>query len=168
MISAERDGFGLPTQWPDDVVIGVEAKNRRSAVEMAASLLSNQHGLPKSLVFRALWRRELAGSTALGHGVAIPHARIPGINRPLTLFLRLQHKIDFGAGDHEPVNGILAFLVPEQGAQQEHLKLLGVIAKLFSEPAFCSRLHTMTKPAEIRRLFAECCASHIEATSSCR
>ncbi len=76
-------------------MLDVELHDRRHALEWSAATIARVRGLGPAPIFRALWRRELVGSTALGYGVAIPHARIDGIERPLTLFVRPQWAIDW-------------------------------------------------------------------------
>ena len=66
----------------EDVVVGITATDAKSACQEIASLAAGRHHLDEELVFRALWRREQIGSTGIGHGIAIPHARIPGIANP--------------------------------------------------------------------------------------
>src|SRR5450631_504492 len=72
------------------------------------------------------------GSTALGAGFAIPHARINGIARPLTLFMRTRLPVAFDAPDGKPVSDLLAIMVPADGAKEDHLQLLALVARLFS------------------------------------
>jgi mannitol/fructose-specific phosphotransferase system IIA component (Ntr-type) len=74
------------TLCPDEIVLNLDASSRQQAIERAATLLAAARHLDPALVFRALWRREQAGSTALGKGIAIPHARVAGITAPAVLF----------------------------------------------------------------------------------
>jgi len=87
-----------------------------------------------------LCRREQAGSTGLGGGFAIPHARISGIARPLTLFIRTKLGIEFDALDGKPVSQLLAIMVPVDGAKDDHLQLLALVARLFSDHEFRKQL----------------------------
>jgi PTS system nitrogen regulatory IIA component len=105
-------------------------------------------------IFRALQRRERAGSTAVGGGLAIPHGRIPGIEAPVTLFLRTRMPIRFGAPDGQPVSAFFVILVPADGAPEMHLRLLGAVAELFSRPAFRAALASAQNPAGVAAAFA--------------
>jgi nitrogen PTS system EIIA component len=105
-----------------------------------AATIGGSHGLDPAPIFRALWRREQAESTALGDGFAIPHARISGIARPLTLFMRTKLGIAFGAPDGKPVSDLLAIMVPADGAKDDHLQLLALVARLFSDRGFRIKL----------------------------
>jgi PTS system nitrogen regulatory IIA component len=129
-----------PWLQPEEILIDVPLRDSTHALEVIADAISARHGLDPGPVFRALSRREQAGSTALGGGFAIPHARISGIERPLTLLLRTRHAVPFKAPDGDPVSLMLAILVPEQGDNADHLQLLALVAELFSKPRFRAQL----------------------------
>jgi PTS system nitrogen regulatory IIA component len=140
---------------PQEIVLDAELRDRRQALEFAAEIIGRTHRLDAAPIFRALWRRELVGSTALGLGVAIPHARIDGIVRPLTLFVRPKWAIDFAAPDGKPVADILVIMVPSDGNTDDHLQLLALVAHVFSDPAFRNRLSEARSNGDVRRAFAE-------------
>ena len=140
---------------PCDVVLDVELRGRRQALEFAAAAFGRRHGLDPEPIIRALWRRELVGSTALGCGIAIPHARIDGITQPTTLYLRAKWPIDFAAPDGKPVRHLLAILVPTNGDTEAHLQLLATIAQMATERTFRDRLSSAEDARAIRRTFAE-------------
>ena len=127
---------------PEQVHLDIVLKDSTQALQFIAGTVGQTHGLDPAPIFRALSRREQAGSTGLGAGFAVPHARIPGIERPLTVLLRLGRPIDFKAPDHEPVLLMLGILVPEDGDRDDHLQLLGRVAELFSQPRFRARMDT--------------------------
>jgi PTS system nitrogen regulatory IIA component len=137
-----------------DVVLGLAATDAERACEEIAILAAGRHKLDDALVFRALWRREQIGSTGIGHGVAIPHARIPGITSPIVLFARPKLPIPFGALDQRPVSAFFMILVPEH-ANEEHLRILATVSEMFSDRAFRNRLENATEPAAIQCLFGE-------------
>ena len=138
----------------DDVVIGLDVPDRMRALEEAAAIFERRHGVSRAAVFRALERREKSGSTALGHGIAVPHARIPGISAPIVLFVRTKSGIDFHARDREAVSVLFVILVPER-ASDEHLKILATVSEMFSNRAFRERLEAVIEPIAIHRLFSE-------------
>jgi PTS system nitrogen regulatory IIA component len=148
--SSSQHGAGAKTSeemmriaaWlhPQDILLDVDARSRTHALELAAEVMCGAHGLDPAPVFRALRRREGAGSTALGEGLAIPHARIGGIARPITLFMRTGQPVSFDAPDGKLVSRLLVILVPEEGAHQDHLDLLALVARLFSDQDFRAHL----------------------------
>ena len=113
----------------------------RAVIEAAARCLAPAHGLDAPLVFDALWRREQAASTALGRGCAVPHARIGGVARPSTLYVRTDVPVAFDAPDGLPVSDFLVVLVPRDGADDDYLRLLAAIARLFGDRRFRRQLH---------------------------
>ena len=135
-------------------MLELTATDAKRVCEAIALLAARHDQVDDELVFRALWRREQSGSTALGHGIAIPHARIPGITDPVVLFVRTKLPIPFGATDHQPVSAFFVILVPEH-ANEEHLRILATVSEMFSDKAFRDRLEGATEPVAIQRLFGE-------------
>jgi len=140
---------------PQKIILDAELRGRRHTLESAAAEIGRMHGLDPQPILRALWRREMVGSTALGCGVAIPHARIGGIERPMTLFMRSKWAIDFDAPDGKPVSNILVIMVPSDGDTDDHLQLLAMIAQMFSDGGFRSRIAAAASPAEAHAAFAD-------------
>jgi nitrogen PTS system EIIA component len=143
----------------EGVVLGLKATNAKQVCEEIAALVARRNQVDEELVFRALWRREQCGSTAVGHGIAIPHARIPGIAAPVVLFARTKEPIAFGAPDHQPVSAFFVILVPEH-ANEEHLRILAAVSEMFSDAAFRGQLEAATEPAAIQRLFGQWATEH--------
>lgn len=104
-------------------------------------------GTPEPALVRAIGQglhaREQLASTAIGHGVAIPHVRIEGIEHSRCAFLRLVQPVDFGAADGEPVDLVLALAEPANHVQQ-HLELLAELAQTLAGPAYRSELRAAT------------------------
>lgn len=112
---------------------------KRALEEMGKLLASVEPALSPEKVFDQLLERERLGSTGLGHGVALPHARIKGLTQACGAFIQLENGIDYDAIDGAPVNLIFGLLVPYD-ATQEHLQLLATLASLFSDEGFRQRL----------------------------
>jgi PTS system nitrogen regulatory IIA component len=140
---------------PEGILLNAEPRDRRHALELAAQEFARSHGVDQGPIFRALWRRELVGSTGIGRGVAIPHARIDGIDHPITLFMRTKWPIQFESPDSKGVNHILTILVPVDGDADEHLQLLALVAEMFMDGAFRSRVAGAFDETVLRTAFAE-------------
>ena len=112
---------------------------KRLLERVATMLADGAGGEGERAIFDTLCGRERLGSTGLGHGVAIPHARSARALNAAGAFLRLAEPIDFGALDGEPVDLVFALVVPEHFAQQ-HLLLLAQLAEMFGDEAFRARL----------------------------
>jgi PTS system nitrogen regulatory IIA component len=147
---------------PQEVVLDVDVQDGKGAIEVAAAHIGRAHGLDPAPILRALMRREQAGSTALGHGVAIPHGRIAGLARPLTLFMRTRKSIPFGAPDGKPVSTWLVIMVPADGATDEHLQLLALVAGAFSDRDFRASIAAATSPAQVDGVFADWVKHHAQ------
>jgi nitrogen PTS system EIIA component len=137
----------------EDILLDVDVKNKDELLQRASELLARRHGLSSAFVVEGLRAREALGSTALGHGVAIPHARIGTIPSALALFLRTKTPIAFDAPDGKPVSNVLALLVPRQ-ANERHLQLLAGAATLLSDPNFRAELSQCKSAGAVRWLFA--------------
>jgi PTS system nitrogen regulatory IIA component len=117
------------------IVMLTEPGHRDQVLDAAARLLSNASPTMTAVIGDALRTREALGSTAIGRGVAIPHARSNAFDSARGVFLRLQHPVDFGASDHIPIDLVFAMSVPEHSPQQ-HLEILAELAERFSNPEF--------------------------------
>ncbi len=140
---------------PQHVLLDAQLHHRRHAIDTIASVLARHEGRDEAVVNRALWRREQSGSTALGCGVAVPHARVDGLARPITLFMRSRWAIDFDAPDGKPVSSFYAILVPVHGDVDDHLRLLSLVAESFLDRDLRSALGRAVNEDEVRTAFAE-------------
>ena len=102
--------------------------------------------------FGAVSKRALP---SLGNGIAIPHARIGGIDSPVVLFARTAKPIEFRASDRQPVHILYVMLVPSDGSTDEHLRRLAMVAQAFSDPALRNNLATLAEASSIRQAFLD-------------
>ncbi len=143
----------------DRIVLLVEPTDRESVLDAAARLLSGASATHAEAIGQCLRQRERLGSTAIGHGVAIPHGRSDVFQETRAAFLRLQHPVDFDASDGEPVDLVFAMAVPEHFTQQ-HLQLLSQLAERFADPAFCDALRQAADADALRRVLIDGGASN--------
>jgi PTS system nitrogen regulatory IIA component len=122
--------------------------------EVAGRLFASQGDLQPAQVVARLLAREQLGSTALGQGVAIPHARIRGLAQAVAAFIRLRPAISFDAPDGKPVSEVLFLLVPEQ-ATDVHLQTLAEAAEMFSDRQFRDHLRNQREAAQVWQAFAD-------------
>lgn len=113
-----------------------------------ADLAAAAYGLPASAVLDALLERESLGPTGVGHGVALPHARMEGPDRVLGVFLRLEKPFDYGAVDGAPVDLVFALIAPRD-AGVEHLKALALVSRTLRDPATCAKLRSNDSAATL-------------------
>lgn len=126
--------------------------SKKRALEVLSELIAEGHGeLTPRDVLNCLVSREKLGSTGLGHGVAIPHGRMPEVDSALGAALTLKNGVDFDAPDSEPVDLIVALIVPEESTD-EHLHILANLAEAFSDPESVRSVREATTPEELSRL----------------
>ena len=149
-VSASTTVAGL--LLPEDILLDLDVSNTREIFDEIGRHMERKHALPKEWVAASLTRRERVGSTGVGKGVAIPHARVKDLDRIQLAYLRLKAPIPFDAPDGKPVSDILVVLVPKQ-AVEEHLRILADAARMFSDSAFREQLHLCNDALEVQRLF---------------
>jgi PTS system nitrogen regulatory IIA component len=96
-------------------MIDVRTSDKSRLLEQLSTEAAAEAGLSAEEVVREIAKREELGSTGVGNGVALPHARLPSLKAPFALFARLRHGIDFDAIDGEPVDIVVLLLLPEAG-----------------------------------------------------
>ncbi|KQP22696.1 PTS sugar transporter subunit IIA [Pseudorhodoferax sp. Leaf267] len=148
--------MGTLTDYLDerDILLDLHARDKRELFEAVGTHMEALHGVPAHAVATALQRRESAGTTALGCGVAIPHARVSGLRQIRIVYARLAPALDFETPDGQPVCDVVTLMVPTP-ASQAHLDVLAQVASLFSDAAFRAALHAGRSAAQIRRSFAQ-------------
>ncbi len=126
---------------------GIETKEQ-ALLRIGELIGAADSNLAAEEVSQRLMAREQLGSTGLGHGVALPHARIEGVAKPLGTLVRLSQGIDFDAFDKAPVDLLFALVVPEHFTD-EHLQILAALAEMFSDSALCEHLRRSTSDTEL-------------------
>ena len=125
--------IGLQKLLEDATVrLDVEISSKKRLFEEIGLIVEKSQAIPRSEVFDALIARERIGSTGIGHGVAIPHGKLPNLKRFSGVFVRLANPIQFESNDHRPVTLVFALLTPKTKHQTQHLDLLSHFAEVFS------------------------------------
>jgi len=117
----------------------VTATTKRQALTVIAEVAARTFSLDAGQALEALMAREAVGSTGVGRGVAIPHARLPGVNAVRAVLVRLEKPIAFDAMDGEPVDLMLALFAPPD-AGSEHLRALARVSRLLRRPEIREQL----------------------------
>lgn len=137
----------------DRVASGLTFTSKKKALEELARLLAKGAGVDAADILNSLAAREKLGSTGLGHGVAIPHGRMAGVNNSVGAFLRLKTALDYEAHDGQPVDLVFGLLVPSN-ATEAHLKHLAAIAEMFSDEPFCKKMREAKDDAALYALLS--------------
>ncbi len=143
---------------PDAVKVISSCTSKKRLFHDLGSLAEGCHGLESADVIDALIEREGLGPTGVGHGIALPHARLPNVDGVLGLFLRLEKPIDYEAVDRQPVDLVFCLLAPEE-AGVEHLKALALVSRTMRSEEVCVKLRANTDPATLFALLTETTAS---------
>jgi nitrogen PTS system EIIA component len=144
---------------PSGVTSNLRVTGKRQALQELARRAAALTGEDEHKIFESLWEREQLGSTGIGNGTAVPHGRIPGFKRALTIFARLEKPIDFDAIDSQPVDLIFLLLTPGD-AGADHLKALARISRLLRNRAMCAKLRGTESADAIYALLTDRAASH--------
>lgn len=112
------------------------------------------YGFVPGDVIDALINRENLGPTGVGHGIALPHARLPDVDGVCGMFLRLEKPIDFDAVDRQPVDLIFALLAPEN-AGVDHLKALALVSRTMRDPDMQVKLRANADAATLHTILTE-------------
>lgn len=120
----------------------IAADSKQAILEQLAQRFAGVYGLDPVLLLDRIEEREKLGSTGFGRGVAIPHARIPDLNRPVAAFLRLESPVGFDSADGMPVDLVFGLLSPE-AAGAAHLHALAAISRMMRD----ERTHTALSEA---------------------
>jgi PTS system nitrogen regulatory IIA component len=124
---------------PNAIFPLLKVNNKKQMLQELSAEAAKSTGSDERKIFEILLQRERLGSTGIGHGVAIPHGKLPKIERIYGLFARLEKPIDFEALDGEPVDLVFLLLAPET-AGADHLKALALIARLLRDPNIAKKL----------------------------
>jgi nitrogen PTS system EIIA component len=141
-----------------DVCLDLDVATKRQLFHAVGQHMHREHGLSPDDVVLSLSRREQAGSTGLGEGVAIPHARLERLDRIYALYVRVKSPIPFDSPDGKPVSDILVLRVPKP-ATEEHLTILADAMQLLSDRRFRKRLHASSNAHEATEVFREAAAA---------
>lgn len=134
---------------PDSVICNANVVSKKRTLELLANLLARQTEVNKSFdIFQLLTEREKLGSTSLGHGIALPHARTDLCDHAIGVFIRTKNGIDFDSPDQQTTDLLFALMVPEHYTD-EHLNILAELASMFNDEDFCQNLRSADSDAEL-------------------
>ncbi len=145
---------------PEAILPRLPAASRRQALQAMTDALAKTAAIDARAAFEAVLIRERLSGTGIGEGVAIPHAPVAGVTRPLGAFARLETPQDFDALDRRPADLVLMLLAPpDKGA--DYLKALARVSRLLRRPEIREKLRAARGAEELHALFAS--AVHSDA-----
>ena len=139
---------------PDAVRVFSTASSKKRLFQEIADIASVALGVDAEATIEALLDRENLGPTGVGHGVALPHARLDGLEKVCGVFVMLEKPLDFGAVDRQPVDIAFALFAPEE-AGVEHLKALALVSRTLRDQSICNKLRANLDAAKLYAILTE-------------
>ena len=134
-------------------VVGHVTSKKRLFQDLAEAV-AGLYGVDPVHAVEALQERESLGPTGVGHGIALPHARVNGLTQVCGVFFRLERPLEFGAVDRQPVDLVFALFAPRQ-AGVEHLKALALVSRTMRDTGRCSKLRANSDPVALHAILTE-------------
>lgn len=138
-------------QRPDSVHFRLKASSKKHLLQRVAETLAAATGRDERDIFDRLFEREKLGSTGMGGGIAIPHARLKDLDRVYSVFVTMEEALDFEAIDEKPVDLFYVLLAP-QDAGADHLQALAAASRLLRSKEFCDRVRGATSEDAVTAL----------------
>ncbi len=139
---------------PSAVKVLSSTTSKKRLVTDLGDLAAIAYGLEAPTVVEALLAREALGPTGVGRGVALPHARLTGLDKVVGLFVLLDKPVDFGAVDRQPVDIAFALFAPEN-AGVEHLKALALVSRTLRDSGVCAKLRANPNASTLYTILTE-------------
>jgi PTS system nitrogen regulatory IIA component len=143
-----------PTLSPARIRLDLDVSSKSRLFDEVGQLFAANPELNAKYIVESLLKREMLGSTGLGQGMALPHARIKGLSHPLSAYVRLSPPIPFDAPDGKPVSESLVLLVPEK-ATEAHLQLVAEAAQMFGNRRFREYLRKQSEVVGAYQAFVD-------------
>lgn len=139
---------------PSAVRVASSVTSKKRLFQDLGEIAAAAYGLSASVAFDGLQERESLGPTGVGHGVALPHARVPDLDRVIGVFVRLEKPVDFDAVDRLPVDLVFGLFAPLDSGV-EHLKALATVSRTLRDAAVCAKLRANSDPLALHALLTE-------------
>jgi PTS system nitrogen regulatory IIA component len=138
---------------PDRTILGLRSASKRQLFQELAVVAAAATGLDQAAILGALAQREKLGTTGIGDGIAIPHARVRDLKSLVGFFARMATPVDYDALDDAPVDLVFLLLAPDDAGTVQ-LKALARIARLLRDPEVCARLRMEQEIGRVHELLA--------------
>lgn len=139
---------------PEAVRVLTSASSKKRLMHELGDIAQSAYGVNAQAAVDALLEREALGPTGVGHGVALPHARLADIERVVGALVLLERPIDFDAVDRQPIDLAFALFAPKE-AGVEHLKALALISRTLRDAQLCAKLRANPDPATLYAIVTE-------------
>ncbi|MEO9902559.1 PTS IIA-like nitrogen regulatory protein PtsN [Nisaea sp.] len=144
---------------PEGVLPHLKVTSKKQALQELSRRAADVTGLEQREIFDVLLERERLGTTGMGNGIAIPHGKLPSLDRLYAVFARADRAVEFDAIDDKPVDVIFLLLAPES-AGADHLKALARVSRLLRDKGVCEKIRGADSVDAIYALLTEATASN--------
>jgi nitrogen PTS system EIIA component len=134
-------------------VVGQLTSKKRLFQELG-EMVAQTYRLNASAATDGLQERESLGPTGVGHGIALPHARLDDLDQIVAVFLRMERPLDYDSVDRQPVDLVFGLFAPKEFGV-EHLKALALVSRTMRDPGICAKLRANTDPAKLYAILTE-------------
>jgi PTS system nitrogen regulatory IIA component len=134
-------------------VVGQFTSKKRLFQELG-EIAAQAYGLSSALAIDGLQERETLGPTGVGHGIALPHARLEDLKGIVGVFLRLEKPLDYDSVDRQPVDLVFGLFAPKDSGV-DHLKALALVSRTMRDPSVVTKLRANSDPAKLYAILTE-------------
>ncbi|MEF3046028.1 PTS sugar transporter subunit IIA [Pseudotabrizicola sp. L79] len=134
-------------------VVGQLTSKKRLFQELG-EMVAATYGLSAATAIDGLQERESLGPTGVGHGIALPHARLQDLDRIVGVFIRLEKPLDYDSVDRQPVDLIFGLFAPKDSGV-DHLKALALVSRTMRDAGTVAKLRANTDPAKLHAILTE-------------
>ena len=131
-----------------------QVTGKKRLFQELGEIAAQAYGLNASVATDGLQERESLGATGVGHGIALPHARLDDLDRIVAVFLRMEKPLDYDSVDRQPVDLIFGLFAPKESGV-DHLKALALVSRTMRDPGVCAKLRANTDPAKLHAILTE-------------
>ncbi|WP_170474369.1 PTS sugar transporter subunit IIA [Ruegeria arenilitoris] len=139
---------------PEAVRVLSAASSKKRLFQEIGDVAASTMGLDSQSIVDNLLERESLGPTGVGHGVALPHARLSDLEAVAGVFILLEKPLDFGSVDRQPVDLAFSLFAPEE-AGVDHLKALALVSRTLRESTVCAKLRSNPDPVKLYAILTE-------------
>ncbi len=139
---------------PEAIRVFSSVSSKKRLLHELGTIAEAAYDLDHAKSVEALLEREALGPTGVGHGVALPHARLDGTDKVVGAVVLLDTPIDFSSVDRQPVDLVFALFAPKD-AGVEHLKALALVSRTLRDPSICAKLRANNDPATLYAIITE-------------
>jgi PTS system nitrogen regulatory IIA component len=143
---------------PEAVRIASATSSKKRLLQQLSELAAEAYDIPSDQAIDALIEREALGPTGVGKGIALPHARLPGVQNVVGCFMRLDKAIEFESVDRQPVDLVFALFAPAETGV-DHLKALALVSRTMRDADVCSKLRSARDIATVHAVLTEAAQS---------